>query len=213
VDGRSVGVDGIVGSEHLGDEVAAFAAEAAVEIFVEAVEMLLGVFFGEFCFAPEGLGAGIDAFGAALGVFGGIVDGDGDGFPVFFAVVEDEIFVLARFADGEGGDFADFVAVDVEKTVIWSAGDGFGEERVVEDAVGGDGWWGSGHGRKGLYVWEGDWEEGCGGSGDLIVWNFAPRSLHFANRDAEAASRFAAVGMTNLLFWTITKPERLKVFR
>jgi hypothetical protein len=170
VDGRGVWVDGIVGGEHLGGLVAAFATEAAVKIFVEAVEMLLGVFFGEFCFAPENLGAGIDAFGAAFGVVDGIVDGNGDGVPVFVAVVEDEVFVLAGFADGEGGNFADFVAVDVEEAVIGSAGNGFGEQRVMEDAVGRDGGRGSGHGRKGLYV-RGVEREGRGDQVEMtLLW-------------------------------------------
>ena len=126
---------GVVGAgEHLGDEVAALAAEVAAEILVEVVETAGGFLFGKVGFDPFGGGAGIDAFGAALG--GGIVDGDGERVPVAFAVIKDHVGRIAGLADGQAGNFADFLAVDEEQAVPGVASDGGVEDGVVEHAIG-----------------------------------------------------------------------------
>ena len=82
---------------------------------------------------------GIDALGAAFGVGYGIVNGDGEGIPVAFAVIKDYVGGMFGLADGEAGNFADFLAVDEEQAVIGSDGDGVVEDGVVEQAIGADG--------------------------------------------------------------------------
>ena len=95
--------------------------------------------FGDVGFKPAPGGIGIDALGAAFGVGYGIVNGDGEGIPVAFAVIKDQVRGMFGLANGEAGNFADFLAVDEEQTVIERNGDGVVEDGVMEQAVGADG--------------------------------------------------------------------------
>ena len=95
--------------------------------------------FGDVGFDPSPGGIGIDALGAALGVGHGIVNGDGEGIPVALAVIKDHVRGVFGLADGEAGNFADFLAVDEEQTVIERNGDGVVEDGVMEQAIGADG--------------------------------------------------------------------------
>jgi hypothetical protein len=129
----------VAAAEHLIGQVAAFAAETTTKIFVQLVEIIGGILFGDVGFDPSPGGIGIDALGAALGVGDGIVNGDGEGIPVAFTIIEDHVGGVFGLADGEAGNFADFLAVDEEQSVIGRNGDGVVEDGVVEEAIGADG--------------------------------------------------------------------------
>ena len=113
------------------------------------------------------------------------MDGNGNGVPTFFAEIENDLGSVAGLANGEERNPAEFFAIDEKQAMAGGKANGTVQDRVVEEAIGGDGGRGRHEGfgflrhgpEAGLYKEEG----GTARKGDKQVRGDRREIPHFAD--------------------------------